>query len=154
MSDWKRWTRESSFDQLPAEMKAEIQRHIEHYHLGDLMNGLLMCIQSDGEIKKEAGSGSVETSQTGVVLSSHWLVWAVSGTNNPAAVYSVRLQDVVIQDYADTPFARVVADSGIQIQGRFTSMAESAGAFIGLEENEVGKKFKERVIQAVQEARK
>ena len=48
----------------------------------------------------------------------------------------------------------MVPDSGIQLNGKFTDMPENASAFIGLEENAVGKKFRERVIAAVQQAKK
>jgi hypothetical protein len=59
-----------------------------------------------------------------------------------------------VQVYVDTAFARMVSDSGIQLNEKFTDMPENASAFIGLEENAVGKKFRERVIAAVQQAKK
>jgi hypothetical protein len=64
------------------------------------------------------------------------------------------LRDVVIQDYADTPSVKMIPDSGIQVNGKFTNASENASAFIGLEGNEAGNKFKELVIRAVQDAKK
>lgn len=154
MSDWKRSTRETSFEQLPSSMQAEIRRHIELYNLGDILSDALMCIVSDAEKIKKGLFGSAETNQVGAVLTPRWLVWVITGTKTPAAVLSALLQDVVVQDYADTPFAQMVPDHGIQVNGKFTDMTESASAFIGLGANEAGRKFKDLVISAVQEAKK
>jgi hypothetical protein len=53
VSDWKRVTREISPEQAPAEIKAEVQRHIELYHLGAILSDTVMCVQSDsGKARK------------------------------------------------------------------------------------------------------
>lgn len=154
MSEWKRSTRELSFDQLPAEMKTEINRHIELYNLGDILSGALICIHSSATKAKAGLFGAAETIQMGVVLTPSWLVWVITGTKTPPSALSALLQDVVVQDYADTPFAKMVPDSGVQVNGKFTDVSESASALIGLEENEAGSKFKELLVNAVQDAKK
>ena len=153
MSDWKRSTRELTFEQLPSDMQAEIQKHIDLYNLGDIMADALMCIQTNSEQVKKGLFGSAQSVQQCAIVTPRWLVWAVSDAKSPA-VLSALLWDVVIQDYADTPFVKLVPDSGIQVNGRFTDVSENAGAFIGLEENAAGKKFKDLVIGAVQNAKK
>lgn len=154
MSDWKRSTREISFEQLPPVMQAEIHKHIDLYNLGDILSDALMCIQSDAEKAKKGLLDAAESNHMGVVLTPRWLIWVVNGTKTPAATLSALLQDIVVQEYADTPFARMVPDSGIQVNGKFTDMTENASAFIGLEDNAVGRKFKDLVIGAVQDAKK
>ena len=154
MSEWKRSTRELSFDQLPIEMKTEINGHIEIYNLGDILSGTLMCIHSSATKAKAGLFGAAETNQMGVVLAPRWLVWVITGTKSPGSALSALLQDVVVQDYADTPFAKMIPDSGVQVSGKFTDVSESASAFIGLEENEAGRKFKELLVNAVQDAKK
>lgn len=154
MSDWERSTREITFEQLPPVIMAEIHKHIDLYNLGDILSDALMCIQSDAKKGKKGLLGAAESNHMGVVLSPRWLIWVVSGTKTPAAALSALLQDIVVQDYADTPFARMVPDSGIQVNGKFTDMTENASAFIGLEDNAAGRKFKDLVIEAVQEAKK
>ncbi len=154
MSEWKRSTHELSFDQLPDEMKTEINRHIELYNLGDILSHTLICILSRSTKAKAGLFGAAETNQMGVVLTPRWLIWVISGTKMPASALSALLQDIVVQDYAETPFAKMVPDSGVQVSGEFTDVSESASAFIGLEENEAGSKFKELLVNAVQEAKK
>ena len=154
MSDWKRSTREVLFENLASDIRAEIQKHIELYNLGDILTDTLMMIQTDSEKVKKGLFGSAELNHVAAILTSRWLVWVVSGTKSKIALLSAQLRDVVIEDYARTPFAKMIADSGIQVSGRFTDVSENASAFIGLEENEVGNKFKELVIQTVQQSRK
>lgn len=154
MSDWKRLTKEVSLESLRPELVSAIREHVERYRLGAILNEALMCIQTESEKAKKGLFGSAETVYQGAVLTPRWLLWAVSGTKTQAAVLSAQLRDVTVQDYAQTQFARLVPDSGIQVSGRFTDVSESSSAFIGLEDNAAGRKFKDAAIQAVQEARK
>jgi hypothetical protein len=136
-------------------MKAEVQKHIELYNLGDILSDALMCIQTDSEKPKKRLFGLAESVRQCAVVASRWLVWVVSGTKTPKpAALSALLTDVVVLDYSNTQFAKMVPDSGIQVNGKFTDVSKNASAFIGLEENVVGRKFKEVVITAVQDAKK
>jgi hypothetical protein len=139
---------------MPIALKAEIQKHVERYQLGDILSEALMCIQTVSEKAKKGILGSREMVYLGAVVTPRWLIWAVEGTKSSAAVLSALLADVVVQDYANTPFSKMIPDSGIEVSGKFTDAVENASAFIGLEDNAVGKKFKETVIDAVQNAKK
>ena len=154
MSDWKRSTREVSFEQLPSDVKAEIQKHIERYNLGDILSETLMCVQTDSGKPKKGLFGSAEALRQDVILTPRWLVWVASGTKMSLALLSAYLKDIVVRDYAATSFGKMIPDSGVQVSGKFTDMSENASAFIGLEDNEAGKKFTEAVIGAVQDAKK
>ncbi|MGE5642477.1 MAG: hypothetical protein ACM3Y8_05645 [Byssovorax cruenta] len=154
MSDWKRSTQAISFEQMPIALKAEIQKHVERYQLGDILSEALMCIQTVSEKAKKGILGSREMVYLGAVVTPRWLIWAVEGTKSSAAVLSALLAEVVVQDYANTPFSKMISDSGIDVSGKFTDAVKNASAFIGLEDNAVGKKFKETVIEAVQNAKK
>lgn len=155
MSEWKRSTREISLEQLPSDTKAEIHKHLELYNLSDILSDALMCIQTDSERAKKGLFGSAESVRQCAVITPRWLVWTVREMKNQkTAAMSALLSDIVVQDYAETQFARMVPDSGIQVSGRFTDVSENASAFIGLEENAAGKRFKDLVISAVQDAKK
>ena len=154
MSDWKRSTNEISFENLPAQMVKAINQHIEHYNLGPILLNKLMCIQTDSEKGKKGWFGKAEIVQVGAVLTPHWLVWAILGMNTQMAVLSAQLSSLTVQDYGQTSFAKLIPDSGIEVSGMFTNASESASAFIGLEENAAGNRFKETIIKAVQDAKK
>ena len=154
MSDWKRKTQEVSFENLMPETIAAINKHIEQYNLGPIVSDALMCIQTDSEKTKKGLFGSAETVQTGAIVTPYWLIWATSGTKMKIALLCAQLKDVVVQDYAQTPFMNMIPDSGINVTGKFTDMAENSSAFIGLEDNAAGNKFTEIVIRAAQDAKK
>jgi hypothetical protein len=154
MSDWKRRTREVSLETLPPEMASAIQRHIEQYNLGPILSDALMYVQTDSEKVKKGLFGSAEIVQMAAIVTPRWLVWSVDEPGKNTAVLSAQLIHVTVQDYAQTPFAKMVADSGVQVNGMFTDADESASAFIGLDEGTAGQKFRQILIKAAAEAKK
>ena len=154
MSDWKRMTKEVPFESLRPEIVEALKNHIKQYNLGAILADTLMCIQTDSEKIMKPLFGSAEIVYTGAVITARWLVWAVSGTKTQPAVLSAQLSDVVVQDYAQTQFAKMIPDSGIQVSGRFTDVSENGSAFIGLDEGGAAIKFKETVIRAVQDEKR
>jgi hypothetical protein len=113
-----------------------------------------MCIQTDSEKIKKGLFGGVEVVQVGAILTPRWLVWATQGTKMQVAVLSAQLANIAIQDYAQTPFAKMIPDSGIEVSGLFTDSNENTSAFIGLDEGGAANKFKELIIKAAQDAKK
>ena len=154
MSEWKRMTREVPFENLSPVIVEALMKHVEQYNLGSILSDARMCIQTDSEKIKKPLFGSAEIVSMGVVVTTCWLVWAVMGTKTQIAVLSAQLADVVVQDYAETQFAKMISDSGIQVSGRFTDVSENGTAFIGLDESSAALKFKDLVINAAQAAKK
>jgi hypothetical protein len=154
MSDWKRTTGEVPFENLLPEMIASINEHIEQYNLGLILSDALICIQTVSEKVKKGLFGGAETVHTGAVVTPRWLVWATGGTKTKTVVFSALLNDIVVQDYAQTQFAKMIPDSGISVTGKFTDMSENISAFMGLDDGESGNRFRETVIKAVQDAKK
>ena len=155
MSDWKRTTREISFEKLPPAMVSAINQHVEKYNLGPILSDALMCVQTDSEKPKKGLFGKAESVQMGMVVTPRWLVWAITGTTlREVVVLSAQLSHITVQDYAQTPFAKMVSDSGMEVSGIFSDARESASAFIALEAGGAGKKCRDVVIQAAQNAKK
>ena len=154
MSDWKRMTREVSTENLMPEMVVAVKKHIEQYNLGRLLSDAIICIQTVSEKTKKGLFGGGETVYTGAVVTPRWVIWVTSGTKTKPTVFSAQLNDLVVQDYAQTQFAKMLPDSGINVTGKFTDVAENITAFIGLDESTSASKFKETVIKAVQDAKK
>jgi hypothetical protein len=154
MSDWKRITKEIPFESLPPQMITSINQHIEQHNFGPILSNMLMCIQTDSEKVKKGWFGGTEIVELGAVVTPRWLVWAVHGTKTQTAVLSAQLINITVQDYAQTPFAKMVPDSGIEVSGIFTDSNENVSAFIGLDENGTAIKFKEIIIKAAQDAKK
>ncbi|HET9909392.1 MAG TPA: hypothetical protein VFQ23_22280 [Anaerolineales bacterium] len=154
MSDWKRITREISIENLLPEMVTAINKHIEQYNLGPILSEAVMCIQTDSEKVKKGLFGKAETVHTGAVITPRWLIWATSGSKTVTTVLSAQLNDIVVQDYTQTEFMKLIPDSGMNVSGKFTDVSEDSTAFIGLDDGIAGNKFKETVIKAVQDSKK
>jgi hypothetical protein len=154
MSDWKRATKEISLEHLPAEMLSAVHGHIEQYNLGPILSDALMCVHTDSEKIKKGLFGREEIVHTGAIVTPRWLVWVVNGTKIHPTVLSAQLINITIQDYAQTPFVKMIPDSGIQVSGTLPDVSENISAFIGLDESLGGQKFTEIVIKAVQDAKK
>ncbi len=153
MSDWKRTTQEIPFENLSSEIKDAITKHIEQYNLGLILSDTLLCVQTVSEKAKKGLFGHAETVNSAVILTSRWLIWATHGTKAQLAVLSAQLRDLTVQDYAQTPFMKMVPDSGMEVSGPFTDTSGIGSVFIGLDDG-VGKKFREAVIAAAQAAKK
>ncbi len=154
MPDWKRITKKVPFEALSPEMAAAIRQHIEQYNLGSILSEALLCVQTDSEKAKKGPFGKAETVQTAAIVTPRWLVWATNSTKTKPTVLAARLINITVQDYAQTPFAKMVPDSGIEVNGLATDTRESGSAFIGLQEDGAGQRFREIVIKAVQDANK
>jgi hypothetical protein len=154
VSDWNRTTQEIPFASLPPEMVTAIYRYTEQYNLGRILSDVLISIQTSSTKIKKGLFGREEMVQMGVVVTPRWLVWAISETKTKPVVLSAQLSDVTVQDYAQTTFAKLITDSGIEVSGMFTNASERASAFIGLGEGVAGNKFKETLIKAAANAKK
>ncbi len=155
MGDWLRITHDCTFEGLPAEMTAAINKHVELYHLGFAPSQAAACIETTSKKAKkgvlERGDQSV---QTGLLLASGWLLWAIRADDPEITVMSARLTDITVQDYAVTPLARLVPDSGIEITGSFTDVAQRGSSFIGLDAGPAAREFRQRLVDAVEAAKK
>lgn len=154
MSDWKRKTQEVSFESLLSGMIAAITKHIEQYDLGPILSDSITCIQTVSVKAKKGLFGREETVYTGAVVRPRWLAWGTSGTKTETTVLSAQLIDIVVQDYSQSQFAKLIPDSEMNATGKFTDVSENSTAFIGLGEGATGNIFKETVVKAVQDAKK
>jgi len=152
MSDWKRTTQATPFENLRPELIQAIKAHIENYNLGSVLSEAVMCIQTDSEKMKKSLFGGAELVYTSAVLTPRWIIWATSGTKTQTTVLSAQLRDVTVQDYSQTSFMKLIPDSGINIEGHFTDVSENSSAFIGLDDG-AGKKFIEATIKSVIDAK-
>ena len=150
MGDYKRTTRECTLDSLRPELSAALRAHAEKYNLGDVLSHVVVCVETTSEKIKKGLFGGGETIYTAAVLTKDWLVWANSGTKVTPHAMSARLNQITVQDYATSSFAKLIADTGVNVNGLTTDSSEAGTTFIGLEENEAGRKFREALIAAAQ----
>ena len=161
MGDWIRTSKECTLESLMIENMAAIKKHLETYNLGPILDDYLMCIETTSEKKKKGlfGGGGDSRVIVSAIVTSHWLVWAISGDKTGTGALSSQLREAVITDYAKNEFYKMVPDNGIQVTATFTgtfasSPTEKGTMFIPLGEEHVSQRFKETVINAAQDAKK
>ena len=156
MGDYSRSTREVTLANLTSEITDALNKHIEHYDLGSILDDVLICIESNSDkIKKGLFSGpGAKMVKSIVILTPRWLVQIIKSDNEAAFVRSAQLIDIVVTDYEKSPFYSKIPDTGVQVTGRFTDTSESSMSFIGLGKDAAGEQFKEMLIERIQHAKK
>jgi len=156
MGDYNRSTREVTLANSSSETTDALNKHIELYNLGSILDDALICIEANSEkIKKGlfAGSGPKIVKNT-LIITPHWLVQVIKVDDQAAFARSAQLRDLTISDYEkDSPYTKM-PDSGVHVTGGFIGASEGSTSFIGLGKDATGEKFKKILIEAVQNAKK
>lgn len=155
MGDYHRSTREVRFDEIPADVMQSIRAYIEKHNLGDILSNVSLCIVSTNEkIKKGlfGGPGPKLLIQT-VILTNRWLILADRVDQNAIYIKSMQLRDITVEDYEKSSFYKMIPDTGMNVNGRFTDASEVGSIFVPFGKDEAGDRFKVQVIEAVQKAK-
>ncbi len=156
MGDYNRSTKEIAFGDIPANVIKSVQTYIEKHNLGDILSNPLMCIVSTSEkIKKGlfgGGPGPKLLVQT-AILTDRWLILADNVDQNALYIKSMQLRDVTVEDYEKSSFYKMIPDTGMNVNGRFTDASEMGSIFVPLGKDEAGEKFKVQLIEAVQKTK-
>jgi len=153
MSEYTRTTRKCSFDALDPDLAAAIAAHLERYDIDDALPSVTACFETTSTQRKRKLFGTrIETSQTAVVVTPRWLIWAARTGAGEIGVLSARLADIRIMDYEASPEYRLMPDSGVDVHGRFTNAIEVGSAFIGLGPEGAAGRFRNMVREAIGQA--
>lgn len=156
MGDYKRSTQEIAFEAIPADVMQSINTHIAKHNLGDILNDISFCLISNSEkIKKGlfAGPGPKVLAET-VILTKRWLILAGRADQNAVHVKSMQLKDILVEDYEKSSFYAMLQDTGMNISAPFADANEQGTIFLPLGKDPAGERFKEVLIESVQEAKK
>lgn len=156
MGDYNRSTKEIAFGEIPTNVIKSVQTYIEKHNLGDILASPIMCIVSTSEkIKKGlfgGGPGPKLLIQT-AILTNRWLILADNVDQNALYIKSMQLRDITVEDYEKSSFYKMIPDTGMNVNGRFTDASEAGSIFVPLGKDEAGDRFKVQIIEAVQKAK-
>lgn len=155
MGDYIRSTKEIAFGDIPANVTKSIQTYIEKHNLGDILANPVMCIVSTSEKLKKglfSGPGPKLLIQT-AILTDRWLILADNVDQNALYIKSMQLRDITVEDYEKSQFYKMIPDTGMNVNGRFTDASEMGSIFLPLGKDAVGEKFMSTLIEAVQKAK-
>ena len=159
MGDYRRSTRECTFVQLRPEIVTAIRDHVQQYELGEVEREALICCETTNErtkkpglFSKMAGGDPDPVHYVGIVVTPRYLIWARNGAKYGTAVLSARLRECEVLDYANTPQAKFVPDTGLEVTAMHTGATERAHSFIGLGPEPAAQNLRQVLKQALQEA--
>ena len=156
MGDYNRSTHEVTLANLSTETTGTLNKHIELYNLGSILDDALICIEANSEKRKKglfSGPGA-KVVKSVILLTPRWLLQVIKSDDEAAFARSAQLTDIVVTDYEKSPFYSKIPDTGVEVTGRFTDTSESSMSFIGLGKDAAGEKFKKILIETVQNAKK
>ncbi len=156
MGDYNRSTQEMPYESISADVMQAIDKYVEKHNLGDILKSAVLCTISNNEkIKKGLFGGPGPKSLIQVaILTDRWLLLADRVDQNAIYVKSMQLRDITVEDYEKSSFYKMIPDSGVNITGMFTDASEKGTIFLPLGKDAAGDKIKERLIAAVQDAKK
>lgn len=147
-----RKTRLCSLDTLDEDLKAAIHAHALQYGLNDLESDILVCCETLSVRQTRGFWGGIKTTLSAVYVTPKWLVWADSTDRNDARVGASKLIHVDIWDYQTTTVHPITAQVGLNITGRYTDTDRTGMAFIALDANADGRKFRQALEEALSKA--
>jgi hypothetical protein len=159
MGDYRHSTRECNFDRLRPEIVTALREHIQRYELGDVERETLICCETINERTKKPGlfdkltGGATDpVHYVGIVVTPRYLIWARTGAKYGVAVLSARLRECEVLDYANTPQAQLMPDTGLEVTAMFTGATRRGQTFIGLGPEPSAQNLRQILKQAMQQA--
>ena len=151
MSDYNRTTRECTVNQLHPELRHAIRGYFKEHELGDLDAETLICCETISEKKDFGGlasllKGTLDTKiQTGMLLTSEWLIWVRKTDQSAAVLNAANLKEIEVKTYT-TLFTK---DSGLEIFGYIANSKGPIRGRIAMGKESAAQKFCEEVENAV-----
>lgn len=155
MREYKRTTRECSFNEFPPEVIRAVRKYAGDRELGNLEADALMCAETSSEKLKQSlfskifGAANYAV-KTCVVVSRARITWATLDNKNQTAVFSARLSEVEIRDFQ----SNLIEDRGLDVFGVIGELPERASAFIGLGDDAAAEKLRRVLGEAIAAAKR
>ena len=161
MGEWDRSTKSLLIAQIRQEHMQAIQEHIEAYDLKNVLDDVLICIETNASKKKKKlfGGGIPDHTTQIAIVTRRWLVIGAQGENTGSfGVLTIQLKDAILKDYKDEPAYRLIPDEGVNVTGPFTGRIgfehnAYITSFIGLGAEPAAKEFKETLFEAITKAK-
>ncbi len=160
MADFKRYTRECSFDQLRPELAQAMRDYIENQKLVGIETDILMCCETTSEkttpnrssgLLAWLGEDDPDTVvYTGMFVTPEWLFWARIGDKSGTLVTSANFRNVKVKPFS----SRFDDDTGLEVSGFIGDAPGRVKGYIGMGPEEAARKFCDVVVQAADKVRK
>ena len=151
MSDYNRTTRECFVSQLNPELRQAIRRYFQEHKLGDLEAETIMCcetISTKRNFSKLVSllKGVLDTTiHTGMLLTSHWLIWVRSGDRSGTHLAAAYLENISVRE----SFSLLTQDVGLEVSGYLEDSKGRMRGYIAMGAEPAAQKFCDEVKQEI-----
>ncbi len=151
MSNYRRFTRECTLEQLRPELLHALREYLLGHGLADVETQIVMCCETISEKQKTnflaslLGEERDDTYYTGAFFTPQVLVWVRSGDKTGATVVSAQLREIRVRPFASP----LVRDAGLEVIGYVGDSKARIRGYIGLGTELAATKFCEAVKEAV-----
>jgi len=154
MNMTSRKTRACTLETLDEGLKAAIRAHGTKYSLGDIESDVLMCCETTSVQQKNGLFGGSRTTLSAVYVTPKWLVWVDGNERNDMGAGTAQLKHIDVRDYRTTASYAIMPDQGLNVTGRYTDKNKTGIAFIVLDAEPDGQKFRQVLDEALRKASK
>jgi len=154
MTENNRVTQECAITDLDKVLRDAIYAHLAEYQIGEIESTIQMCSQTVSIQKKKSVFGGSEKAIQAAVLTEDRLIWAEKISGKSVSAGSAQLKQIDMRDYEKTSMFAVIADSGVDITGRYANSKQTGQLFIALDAGPAGKKFRELLRDAIKNSKK
>jgi hypothetical protein len=136
-------TRLCTLDTLDEDLKFAIHAHALRHDLHDLESDVLICCETLSVRQKKGFWGGIKFTLSAAYITPTWLVWADSTDRSDARVCASQLTHVDLWDEQVTTSFPIIVDEGLSITGCDTDKNKTGMAFIAVDSNTEGQKFRQ-----------
>lgn len=153
MTENNRVTQECAIADLDKVLKDAIYAHLAEYKISEIESSIQMCCQTVSIQKKKSVFGGSEKAIQAAVLTEDRLIWAEKISGKSVSAGSALLKQIDMRDYEKTTMFAAIADSGVDITGRYANARQTGQLFIALDAGPAGKKFRELLREAIKNSK-
>ncbi len=154
MSDYNRFTKVCSLNELRLELSRAIHNYIQEQSLDSIEEEIVMCCETTSTRKHTDMLSALMREDTiyytGILFTPEWLIWARSGDKSGTQVFSANFKDVRVAAYN----SKLVKDTGLEVIGYMGNPSKRMRGYIGLGPEEAARQFCEAVKQAEEKVTK
>lgn len=127
MADWRRTTRETSFEALSPAVRQAIAAYAERHELAGFGDPVFCAETASTREKRRLFGKGEERQTTSILVTPEFLVWVVEQDGSAVPVAAL-LREIETREF----HSDLVEDTGIEVFGFLLDARERGTAFIGL----------------------
>ena len=152
-SDYTRSTIECKYNEFKSAFIDDLRTYIERHKLGEIQNEVLHCFETTNH--KKGFLGKIKTNYTEICMTTRFLFWGIANDNKGSGIGAAQWNEIAeIQDWESSEPGKIIEDHGVELFGFIYQASERSRWFIGLGDDEPGKKCRKIIKEFIVSSKK